>query len=324
MTAVFSSIDIGSHTARLLVARTGEPFPSLNPVLRKRTYTRLGQDFVRSGRKGIPDSAVGRIRVALDEFLASTRIHRVEQIYAVATGVFREAENRDDVLETLNRLTGLEIRCLSGEEEALLSSLGTVYALGLKDRPYVIFDLGGGSTEIVVEDIGSRTVESLRLGASVLTGRFFTTDPPALTEIVGLESEIERVLAQAAVRIPGGKTPAVIAGTGGTVCALAAVLQGLGPDDIVPGRINGVRIELERLTEIIESCKKQSLQERMRFSGLDEGRAEVILGGAMVVRAVMHYYGTAVTACMSDLLEGLILTYGGNDERKSNSIGIDI
>ncbi len=308
--------DIGSHTARLLVARSGEPFPSLNPVLRKRAYTRLAGDFIRSGRKVIPDTAVDRIAFVLEDFLALAKIHRVGRIYAAATGVLREAENRDHVLEALNRLTGLEIRCLSGEEEALLSSLGVVHALGLGDPPYVVFDLGGGSTEIVVESCGNRIVESLPLGASVLTSRFFASDPPAAGEIMELESEIQRVLKRAEIRIPGEKAANVIAGTGGTVTALAAVLDDVGTDGIVPERINGLRVELQQVNELIGSWQKLSIQERMRFSDLDEGRAEVILAGAMVVRAIMHYFGGGVTACMSDLLEGLIIESGGGYERK--------
>ncbi|MFO8091161.1 MAG: hypothetical protein R6U13_15080 [Desulfatiglandaceae bacterium] len=316
MTVLFASIDIGSHTARLLVARSGEPFPSLNPVLRKRAYTRLAGDFIRSGRKVIPDTAVDRIAFVLEDFLALAKIHRVGRIYAAATGVLREAENRDHVLEALNRLTGLEIRCLSGEEEALLSSLGVVHALGLGDPPYVVFDLGGGSTEIVVDSCGNRIVESLPLGASVLTSRFFASDPPAAGEIMELESEIQRVLKRAEIRIPGEKAANVIAGTGGTVTALAAVLDDVGTDGIVPERINGLRVELQQVNELIGSWQKLSIQERMRFSDLDEGRAEVILAGAMVVRAIMHYFGGGVTACMSDLLEGLIIESGGGYERK--------
>jgi len=316
MTAVFSSIDIGSHTARLLVARSGEPFPSLTPVLRRRAYTRLAGDFINAGRKGIPDSAVDRIAAVLEDFLASAGRHRAVKTYAAATGVLREAENRDHVLEVLKARTGLEIRCLSGEEEGFLSSLGVVYGLHLKDHPYVMFDLGGGSTEIVVEGLGSRIIESLPLGASVLTGRFFASDPPAAADVVGLESEIEGVLAGSALQIAGEKAVPVIAGTGGTVTALAALLEGLSTDEIVPERINGVRLELQRLNEWIDIWKNLSLEERIRVSGLDEGRAEVIVAGAMVVRGIIALYGGGVTACMSDLLEGLIIESGGNYERK--------
>jgi exopolyphosphatase/guanosine-5'-triphosphate,3'-diphosphate pyrophosphatase len=316
MTAVFSSIDIGSHTARLLVARSGEPFPSLNPVLRKRAYTRLAGDFIRSERKVLPASAVDRIAAVLEDFLASAGACGAMKIFAAATGVLREAENRGPVLDTLKRRTGLDIRCLGGEEEALLSSLGVVYALGITDRPYVIFDLGGGSTEIVVESSEGRIVRSLPLGASVLTGRFFTSDPPAVEEIMEVESEIESVLGAAASRVPGKKAATVIAGTGGTVTALAAALEGLGTDEIVPERINGVRVGPERLNALIETWKGVTIAERMRVSGLDEGRAEVLLAGAMAARGIMRFYGGGVTACMSDLLEGLILESGGNYERK--------
>jgi exopolyphosphatase/pppGpp-phosphohydrolase len=87
MNALFASIDIGSYTARLLVARTGKPFPSLNPVLRKRAYTRLAGDFLRSGRGIIPDPAVDRLAGVIDDFVASAEIHRPVEIYAAATGV---------------------------------------------------------------------------------------------------------------------------------------------------------------------------------------------------------------------------------------------
>jgi exopolyphosphatase/guanosine-5'-triphosphate,3'-diphosphate pyrophosphatase len=317
MTVVLASIDVGSHTARLLVARTGKPFPSLTPVVRKRAYTRLAGDFVRSGRKVIPGPAVDRLAEVLEDFLASTGKHRAAEIYAAATGVLREAENRDQVLVKLKRRTGLEIRCLSGEEEAALSSLGVVYALGLDDGPHVVFDLGGGSTEIVVQDSGIRRVASLALGASVLTGRFLLSDPPEAVELSGLESEIEKVIAGAAIANPLKNKDFVIAGTGGTVTALAAAVEAVDTDDIAPERINGVRLEPQRMDELIECWKIRSLKERMSFSGLDEGRAEVVLAGAMVVRGIMQHFGACViTACMSDLLEGLIIESGEGYERK--------
>ncbi len=309
MTGVYASIDIGSHTARLLVARTGESSSVLTPLVRERVYTRLAGYFAGSSRKVIPRNAVERLGDVLDGFLSSLKPHRTKDVFAAATGVMREAENRDRVLAALKRRNGLEVRCLSGEEEAALTSLGVVHALGLDREPRVIFDLGGGSTEVVVQGCRGRMIESLPLGASVLTNRWLFSNPPASAELEGLESEIDRVLSEAA---PGlsepGKEAVVIAGTGGTVTALAAVLEGLTDAQINPERVNGVTVPLEGLEELLERWKTQSVYERMNYSGLDEGRSEVIVAGAMVVRSIMrHFRVDRFTACMSDLLEGMII-----------------
>jgi exopolyphosphatase / guanosine-5'-triphosphate,3'-diphosphate pyrophosphatase len=325
MTVLIASIDIGSHTARLLVARRGKHSSSLIPVVRKRAYTRLAGDFVRSGGKVIPGPAVERLAEVMDDFLASARECRAEEVYAAATGVFREAENTAEVLGSLRRITGVEIRCLSGQQEALLSSLGVVTALGIKRGPYLVFDLGGATTEMVIEQSKIRRAVSLPLGASSLTGRFLRSDPPKAAQLARLESEIENVLAGPGLRDWCRRGAMVLAGTGGTVTALAAVVQGLDTDDVVPERIDGVQIDSRMVRELLERWKSRSIEERMKFSGLDEGRAEVVLAGAMVVGGIMRRFEAgAVTACMSDLLEGLIIEAGAQNERKRNSLGINI
>jgi exopolyphosphatase / guanosine-5'-triphosphate,3'-diphosphate pyrophosphatase len=311
MTAVIASIDIGSHTARLLVARTGEQSSSFTPLARKRAYTCLAGDFVRSGRRIIPRPAVERLACVLDEFLSQTRRHCAADVYAAATGVLRDAENRDQVLAELKRMSGIQVRCLSGTEEAILTSTGVIHALGLSDESHVIFDLGGGSTEFVINEGGVRSISSLTLGASVATARWFISDPPSDGELAGLESEIAEVLADSAIHIRGSGEGLAVVGTGGTVTALAAALEGIKEAEVVPGRINGILLDLIRLEELLDLWKTKGLEERMVFSGFDKGRAEVIVGGAMIVRGILRHFGVGrVTACMSDLLEGLIIEAG--------------
>lgn len=306
MTAIIASIDIGSHTARLLVALTGEPSSSLTPLVRKRAYTRLAGEFAGSGRRIIPRSAVERLIEVLNEFLSFSDHLRVTEIRAVATGVLREAENGDQVLGAVRRSTGIDVRCLTGVEEAALTSTGVVHALGLGDVPYLIFDLGGGSTEVVVHRGATGSIASLPLGASVLTRQWLGSDPPAADELIGLESAIDKVLDESGIQAPGPGS--LMVGTGGTVTALAAALEGAAESGIVPERMNGVVLDLSRIKKLIHCWKTQSVGERMTFSGLDEGRAEVIVAGTMAVCGIMRRFGARrLTVCMSDLLEGLIL-----------------
>lgn len=315
MTAVIASIDIGSHTARLLVARTGDASSFLTPLVRRRAYTRIAGDFVDSGRRKIPESAVKRLLGVLDEFMPLMDSHRVTSVRAVGTGVLREADNSDMVFEAVRRHTGLQIRCISGAEEAALACTGVVGALGLENQPCVVFDLGGGSTEVVVRGYGESSIRSLPLGASVLKAIWLPSDPPGHAELERLESEIGGLLAGSAIHAPETAGELVVAGTGGTVTALAAVTEGLNQEEIVPERINGVIVDLFRVEELLGLWKSQGMKERMKFSGLEAGRAEVIVPGAMVVSGILRYFGAGrLTASMSDLLEGLIIQSGVGNE----------
>ena len=166
---ILASIDIGSHTARLLVCQKTGSSKDFRPLQRKRVYIRLAEDFSLHGSPTIQPEAVERTLGALEEFATIAEKLRVENIQAVCTGVVREADNRDDLLKQILNRTGIQARIISGDEEARLTAKGVLHALRFQGGPFMIFDLGGGSTEVVYGEQEHQRIQSLALGAMVLT-----------------------------------------------------------------------------------------------------------------------------------------------------------
>jgi exopolyphosphatase/guanosine-5'-triphosphate,3'-diphosphate pyrophosphatase len=161
MTKPCASIDIGSHTARLLIADKSGPQGILRPLIRKRDYIRLSEGFDRAGEKTIQPNAIDRTLDALKGFSQTLKTFDVGSVHAVATGLFREAANRDEFLDRIYESTGIRVRTITGDEEALLTGKGVLNALDIRKKPFIIFDLGGGSTEFLSGRGGRQTVRSI-------------------------------------------------------------------------------------------------------------------------------------------------------------------
>ena len=144
-----ASIDLGSHTARLLIARVGDDYGVFEPLMRKRSYIYLAGDF-DPVLKQISTQASSRAVTVLKEFSRIIEDWQVKRVVAVATGVVRKAENRNGFLKEIFEETGLRVSAISGEKEARLTSKGALGALGVKNPPFFVFDLGGGTTEFLL------------------------------------------------------------------------------------------------------------------------------------------------------------------------------
>ena len=261
--------------------------------------------------------AIDRTLNALAAFSDVARKYDVNRVFAVATGVVRRAVNRDYFIDLIHSKTGIKVDVITGEREAELTRKGVLHAFHIDIDPFVIFDLGGGTTEFIIGEKERVEIKSLPLGSAVLTKGFLRSDPPANENLEVLEKHIDRVLEeffQKKIRLGNDH---LMVGTGGTVTTLAALLYQIGVHDISPERLNGLVLSREQIGYLLEQLKSLTIDERLRLPGMDEGRADVILAGTMVVIRILHCVrALQMKVSLSDLLEGVLINYleGEKDE----------
>ncbi len=312
-----ASIDIGSHTARLLISQNIGPPDLFRPLFRKRTYIHLAEGFDNQGEGTITPEAMDRTRKALEDFASLIKTYDVVTTHAVSTGVVRRAFNREQLLNRIHGQTGIKVRVISGEHEARLTCKGVLHSLDMEEGPFCIFDLGGGSTELIFggqEDTGAT---SISLGTMVLTHTFLRSDPPDTIEIEALSKYVDEVLEDAFTKKTWAGKHYLLVGTGGTVTTLAAMIFHIDSKEIRPERINGLIVEKERIEDLWAHIRPLTITERMELRGLDRGRADVILAGIMVVMRIMHFFKSMqMTASLSDILEGILVAYLQGEENE--------
>ena len=305
-----ASIDIGSHTTRLLIVKKDDYSSSFYPIHRERAYTNLAENY--DGR--IKEDAINNTIHVLNKYLSIIKKNDVKSIIAVSTGVVREAENGDYLIQRINQKTGIDVKAISGEEEADLTSIAVIEALGLEKEPFLIFDLGGGSTEFIIGSFFDQKIKrifkSINLGVMLLKNKYVFSDPPSEKQIDAIESYVNGVLEKEFLEKINPNKNNTFVGTGGTITTLAAMLKKIPVDDISPENLNGFRIEQNSLNNLYQSIKKKSLYERSKMPGLDKNRADVIIIGTAIISRIIDFFGfKAITVCLSDLLEGNILKY---------------
>ncbi len=308
---ILAGIDIGTNTLRLLVAEIG-PF-SFREVCSERKITRLGQDLDRTGT--LSREARERSISALLDFRDHINRHAALYTAAIGTSALRKASNTAEFVDDVKEMTGLEIRVITGQEEARLTLLGALRVLeGIRStkegsgppRSSLVIDIGGGSTEIILDRHDAEPVMvSLPLGAVYLTERFIKHDPPSADELDVLRREI-RVTLRAHDGEIRPDTGAIFAGTAGTITTLAAMEQGLAVYD--PEKINRFILTREVIDGLVSFLSRSSLRERKNVPGLEPGREDIILAGAIVAQEIMEHFGFR-EMIVSDwgLREGIII-----------------
>ena len=305
-----ASIDLGSYTARLLVARLGEG-QIIESVTRARIYVHLGDDpsLIRSGL--LSNAAQRRAIDALKRLSHQALLVGAECTVAVATGVIRSAKNREQFINRIKKEVGLDVRLISGVEEASLTAKGALQALRGLSPPLGVFDLGGGSTEFFFhQGTGSKQkLLSIPLGAAVLTKRFLRKDPPDSLELLALGEEIENRLENTLLPYKNEIIEGLsLVGTGGTVTSIAAMKQNLPISEVRPENLNGTQINSSQIEEIFDRIKKLPFSDRAMLRGLDRNRAKVIIAGTLCVLLIMQHLGVErLYVSLSDLLEGVLL-----------------
>jgi exopolyphosphatase / guanosine-5'-triphosphate,3'-diphosphate pyrophosphatase len=306
-----AAIDCGTNSIRLLIAEALDG--NLRDVHREMRIVRLGQGVDATGQFA-PD-ALQRTRAALVDYAALCATHGVDRIRMVATSAARDAENRDDFFAMTADVLGGVIdgavaEVITGAEEAELSFRGAVNELDSATAPFVIVDLGGGSTEIVV---GTDTVEasfSADIGCVRLTERCLHSDPPTATEIAAARDVVRERLGEALRAVPVQQAHTWV-GVAGTMTTIAALAHDMATYD--SAAIHLSRVGSERLLAVCEGLIGMSRAQRAALGPMHAGRADVIGGGAIVIEelafALREHAGIdALTVSEHDILDGIALS----------------
>jgi exopolyphosphatase/guanosine-5'-triphosphate,3'-diphosphate pyrophosphatase len=310
MEDALASIEIGTNSIRMLIARIDGRGGALRTVLRKRSITRLGEGFSTHDPGTLTHTAMERSIEVLRSFLSLASQQGASSPLMVATGVVRRAINRNAFVDMITQNLNTAITIISGQREADLTWKGVTGFLEGGADADLIFDLGGGSIEYILKDAKERKVLSMDMGAVTLTEEYLTSDPPtdgAIQNLTGyIEKEFMRCLEPWKATIRGRP---LIVGTGGTVVTLAAMVHGIEVGELGE-TINGLVIQAEALQSLIEAMKGMPAADRLKLKGLEPGREDSIVAGTLVVAKVMeHFNQDEIVASYSDILEGILVDY---------------
>lgn len=295
-----AAVDLGTNSIRLLVARFAEGEPELNELARDTVITRLGQGVDRTGQLA-PDALRRTIRV-LDRFCRRARALEAERIHLCATSAVRDASNRDDLAEAVERLTGEPMEVLTGEQEAALSFLGATRGLD-RPGPHLVVDVGGGSTEFVTGDREPSGAVSAQIGSVRLSERYVHSDPPSYEELDKLELAVTSVLHQVEDRIPVHDANSLI-GVAGTCTTLQAVALGLSEYD--PAAIHRSVLSRDDAESVFRLLADMTTEERRRIPVMPPGREDVIVAGASIFVTAMRRWGfSQALISETDILDGI-------------------
>ena len=286
----YGAIDIGSNSVRLLVAELAgdDPWESpLESIARAGEPCRLGRGLHETGR--VAEDLAERAATIAHEFARRARSLGAVHVVAGATAALRAATNGAEAAQRISARSGVPVRVLSGDEEARLVYRAVVLGLSSRSRASqcVVFDLGGGSTE-VVSGVGAQPGRwnSLAFGAVTLHERALPGDPPDEPTIQAARAMIASELMHGCAQLPERAT--LLAGVGGTVTVLASLDRGL--TDYDPVLLGGWYIERSRAQALIDRIVRLSHEERRKLPIMGEGRADIIGAGVLVVEALMDRF----------------------------------
>jgi exopolyphosphatase / guanosine-5'-triphosphate,3'-diphosphate pyrophosphatase len=298
-----AGIDIGTLTCRLLIADISTN-GRLSELRSERRILRLGEGVDQTGRLSV--AAMDRVMQCLRDWRERIDASHVVATAAVATSAVRDAANRDEFLNRVKHETGFEVELISGEEEAKRTLLGIRSGLPDSVTDVLAIDIGGGSTEFILDRPGQRSlVRSIDIGVVRVCERLLRHDPPTDDEVRQVREWVERET-KSALADMGNYQAATFVGTAGTITSLAAMAQKLLTYE--PARIHNYQLQLstiQTLEQTLLSCNKAN---RVGLPGLEKGREEVIVAGAIIVRTIMETLGMS-SVWVSDLglREGVVL-----------------
>jgi exopolyphosphatase / guanosine-5'-triphosphate,3'-diphosphate pyrophosphatase len=300
---VIASVDVGTNSTRVLVGRsTGAGLEVLD---RRNTITRLGQDVGASGR--LAPEAVARTLDCLRGYREILDRHRVERVRVAATSASRDAANRDEFFDAVEALIGTRPELLSGDEEGRLSFTGATAELDPAGGPFLVVDIGGGSTEFIVGTDRVEGVMSVDIGCVRLTEKFLHHDPPQPEELSACISLTDAYLDDVVREIPVAAEARTLVGLAGTVTTVAAVEIGLETYD--RDRIHHFHLTHEAAEDVFRTLATESRADRIHNPGLEEARADVIVGGCCVLVALFRRLGfDEMIVSEADILDGLALS----------------
>jgi exopolyphosphatase/guanosine-5'-triphosphate,3'-diphosphate pyrophosphatase len=302
MTGRLASIDCGTNSIRLLV---GEPsgdgrFTTLD---RRMRITRLGQGVDANGR--LAPEAIGRTLDVLREYRGAMDELGVDRVRIAATSAARDADNREDFFGAAEEVVGARPELLSGQEEGHLSFLGATSDVDKALGPFLVVDIGGGSTEFIVGTDGAEGVISVDIGCVRLTEKELHHDPPQPEELSIALSMVDAYLDDVRREVPAVADAKTFIGVAGTITTVAAVEIGLAEYD--RDAIHHFKLTRAAAEDVFRTLATETREARIANPGLEEARADVIVGGCCVLVAIFRSFG--FDECLvseSDILDGLL------------------
>jgi exopolyphosphatase / guanosine-5'-triphosphate,3'-diphosphate pyrophosphatase len=281
---ILSVIDIGTNTVLMVTVETRDG-AIVRVIGDEHAIARLGKG-VDALRMILPET-FDRLEGYLRSYRAIAEAHGAERIVAFGTSALRDARNRTELIDAMRDRVGIEIEILSGDDEALWTYRGALFGLRLGRVDTAVLDIGGGSTELAVGDGESvRTALSLDIGAVRITERYFQTLPPTRDQLAAA-----REWASASVSeffpLPLGTR---LVGVAGTVTTLGAIARGLERFDAE--ELNGTTISRESIDATIDRLSRLTLEQTAAIPQIASGRADIILGGTVILSATLRHLGT--------------------------------
>lgn len=297
-----AGVDIGTNSVRLLVADIDRADGPLKTIDRRMRITRLGQG-VDSTRRLAPE-AIDRTVAVLREYREAIEGGGVDRVRATATSAARDAANRDDFFAAATDALGVIPELVSGEEEARLSFTGATTDLDAP-APYLVVDIGGGSTEFILGTDAPEALCSIDVGCVRVTEQWLHSDPPAPEELSNAVAVVRDYLTDVERAIPGIHDAATFVGLAGTITTIAAVEQGLPEYD--RGEIHHFRLTRAAAEEVFRTLALEPAADRRHNPGLEPERVDVIVGGAVVLVAILRGLDVdEVLVSEADILDGLV------------------
>jgi exopolyphosphatase / guanosine-5'-triphosphate,3'-diphosphate pyrophosphatase len=290
-----AGIDVGTSSTRLLILENDHAVERLVRI------TQLADGVDATGR--LAEGAIERTLDCLRDYRERMDAHGVEQMRITATSATRDAENREDFFGPAEAIIGARPEPLSGDEKAQLTFAGAASGLDPADGPLLVMDIGEGSTEFVVGTDSAEAARSVDIGAVRLTEKFLHHDPPRPEELSAALSLVEAYLEDVAREVPVERAERLV-GLAGTVTTVAAVELGLAEYD--RDRIHHAVLSHDAVEDVFRTVATEPRAQRVANPGLEEARADVIVGGCCVLVKVMRQFGFGeLLVSEADLLDGL-------------------
>ena len=296
-----AAIDCGTNSIRLLVADVDPAIRTLSDVERTMEVVRLGQGVDRTGR--FDPAALERTFAACDRYALRLAALAVERVRFVATSATRDAANRAEFVDAVRARLGVEPEVVSGDEEARLSFRGATGELDAGGAPYLVVDIGGGSTEFVLGSEQPVAACSVDVGCVRITERRLSTDPPSAEEVATARADVRGAVALAGRTVPLD-TGATLVGLAGSVTTVAAIALRLPTYDA--DVIHGSRITAADVHRVTDDLLTMTRADRAALPVMHPGRVDVIGAGAMVLDEIVRATGAPeVLVSEHDILDGI-------------------
>ncbi len=297
--ALVAGIDCGTNSTRLLIG------DGTTTVVRLMRITRLGEGVDAAGE--LAPAAIERVMVVLREYAELLGEHGVQRVRMTATSAARDARNRDEFFDQAEAIIGVRPELLTGLEEGQLSFRGATADLDPADGPFLVVDIGGGSTEFAV---GSATCEgalSTDMGCVRFTEKYIESDPPRPEELLAAISVTEATCDEVMMELPIAKMANRFVGLAGTVSSAAMVELGLPEYD--RDEVHHFVLTKAATEDVFRTVATESAEDRRHNPGLEPGRVETIVGGMCILVAIMRRFG--FDECLvseADILDGLVMS----------------